>query len=70
MCFNIEYSCHTITNIIHGRRLSFALMTFFFAFQFLGGGGPGPSPGHVPVHDLLMRSCDTEIYYRNYLNKA
>ena len=21
MCFNIEYSCHTITNIIHGRRL-------------------------------------------------
>ena len=22
MCFNIEYSCHAITNIIHGRRLS------------------------------------------------
>ena len=27
MCFNIEYSCHTITNIIHGRRLSLQLMT-------------------------------------------
>ena len=26
MCFNIEYSCHTITNIIHGRRLSLQLM--------------------------------------------
>ena len=25
MCFNIEYSCHTITNIIHGRRLSLQL---------------------------------------------
>ena len=25
--FNIEYSCHTITNIIHGRRLSLQLMT-------------------------------------------
>ena len=24
MCFNIEYSCHTITNIIHGRRLRVA----------------------------------------------
>ena len=27
MCFNIEYSCHTITNIIHGRQLSLQLMT-------------------------------------------
>ena len=27
MCFNIEYSCHTIANIIHGRRLSLQLMT-------------------------------------------
>ena len=27
MCFNIEYSCHTITNIKHGRRLSLQLMT-------------------------------------------
>ena len=27
MCFNIKYSCHTITNIIHGRRLSLQLMT-------------------------------------------
>ena len=27
MCFSIEYSCHTITNIIHGRRLSLQLMT-------------------------------------------
>ena len=25
MCFNIEYSCHTITNIIRGRRLSLQL---------------------------------------------
>ena len=25
MSFNIEYSCHTITNIIHGRRLSLQL---------------------------------------------
>ena len=24
---NIEYSCHTITNIKHGRRLSLQLMT-------------------------------------------
>ena len=27
MSFNIEYSCHTITNIKHGRRLSLQLMT-------------------------------------------
>ena len=27
MCFNIEYSCHTIANIIHGWRLSLQLMT-------------------------------------------
>ena len=27
MCFNIEHSCHTITNIKHGRRLSLQLMT-------------------------------------------
>ena len=27
MCFNIEYSCHTITNIIHGWQLSLQLMT-------------------------------------------
>ena len=27
MCFNIEYSCHTITNIKHGWRLSLQLMT-------------------------------------------
>ena len=27
MCFNVEYSCHTITNIIHGRWLSLQLMT-------------------------------------------
>ena len=27
MCFNIEYSCDTIANIIHGRRLSLQLMT-------------------------------------------
>ena len=25
--FNIEYSCHTVTNIKHGRRLSLQLMT-------------------------------------------
>ena len=25
MCFNIEYSCHTITNIIHGRRLGHSM---------------------------------------------
>ena len=30
MCFNIEYSCHTITNIIHGRRLSLQLMTMLY----------------------------------------
>ena len=27
MCFNIEYSCHTITNIKHGWQLSLQLMT-------------------------------------------
>ena len=27
MWFNIEYSCHTITNIIHGWRLLLQLMT-------------------------------------------
>ena len=27
MCFNIEYSCHTIANIIHCWRLSLQLMT-------------------------------------------
>ena len=27
MSFNIEYSCHTITNIKPGRRLSLQLMT-------------------------------------------
>ena len=27
MCFNIEYSCYTITNIKHGRRLSLQLIT-------------------------------------------
>ena len=27
MSFNIECSCHTITNIKHGRRLSLQLMT-------------------------------------------
>ena len=27
MSFSIEYSCHTITNIKHGRRLSLQLMT-------------------------------------------
>ena len=27
MRFNIEYSCHTITDIKHGRRLSLQLMT-------------------------------------------
>ena len=27
MCFNIEYSCHTITNIKHGWQLLLQLMT-------------------------------------------
>ena len=27
MCFNIEYSCHTITNIKHGWQLTLQLMT-------------------------------------------
>ena len=27
MSFNIKYSCHTITNIKHGRQLSLQLMT-------------------------------------------
>ena len=27
MCFNIEHSCHTITNIKHGWQLSLQLMT-------------------------------------------
>ena len=32
MSFNIEYSCHTISNIKHGRRLSLQLMTNCVAF--------------------------------------
>ena len=31
-------------------------MTFFFAFQFLGGGGPGHAPGYLAQYTCLVYS--------------
>ena len=53
MCFNIEYSCHTITNIIHGRRLDWrqcgnSLALCYFAVV-------------MELPDSLLMNCKSEF---------
>ena len=61
------------------NSLKFRLMTFFFAFQFLGGGArplapPPPGHGHgymctiiilCVVYDILLLQCDIFYYFNS-----